>query len=391
MVVGFILSCGSTLFCKCKIKLLATQYFLIFCERIKIWNSLEELKTVSYLCRHMKTLFFPDQISSFHTMLKTERKWVLMSHINPDGDAIGALRGIGAFLEAQGREVKMILPNSYPDFLAFLDADGKILIHKSQPEACKMAVQEADAICCLDMSDISRLEGLSPFVTAASCPKVLIDHHPNPLIEDFDLVFSAPALSSSCELVYRLICELGMDCPAAAAEPLYTGLMTDTNNFANSVAPESFEVAAALQRLGVDKERIQQQVFGAFSEGRLRLMAHSVLQRMVVLKAYAAAYIIVSMQDQAQYHFEPGDTEGFVNIPLTIKGVNVSVLFVETPWHIRVSLRSRNGVEVHEMARTFFNGGGHKQASGGKLYKPISQVPALFLEALQQTISPKTL
>ena len=320
-------------------------------------------------------------------MLKTAEKWVLVSHVNPDGDAMGALRGMGAFLKAQGREVKMVLPNPYPEFLAFLDADGSILTHKNHPGACKIAIQEAEAICCLDMNDITRLEGLSALVVATSCPKVLIDHHPNPLGECFDLVFSAPMLSSTCELVYRLIKELGMDCPATAAKPLYVGLMTDTNNFANSVAPETFEVAAALMRLGVDKEKIQQQVFGSFSEDRLRLMAYSIFQRMVVLKDHAAAYIIVSLQDQKQFHFEPGDTEGFVNIPLTIKDVHISALFVETPMHIRVSLRSRNGMEVHEMARRFFDGGGHKQASGGKIHGQLSQVPALFLEALQQTFS----
>ena len=337
----------------------------------------------------MKTLFLPSQTAVFRKFLDVSQHWVLISHVNPDGDAMGALCGMAAFLQSVGHTVQLLLPSPYPDFLAFLDPDKLIRIHKHHAKKCENAIQQADLICCLDMSTMSRIEGLFGAVTAASCPKLLIDHHPQPETADFDLVLSAPELSSSCELLYRLITELGLACPPAAAEPLYVGLMTDTNNFSNSVAPETFEVAAALLRLGADKEKVQQEVFGSFSEERLRLMAHSVLKRMVVLKDYGAAYMIVSLADQKQFQFEPGDTEGFVNIPLNIKGIQISALFVETPAHIRVSLRSRNGVEVHEMARRFFEGGGHKQASGGKLYRPLSEVPALFMQALQQTSAPE--
>ena len=332
----------------------------------------------------------PEQLTAFREIVGSAAKWVLISHVNPDGDALGALRGMGAFLHSLGHQVSMMLPNPYPDFLAFLDADKAVQVYKHHPRACEALIRQADAICCLDMSTPDRLEALFPAVAASTCPRLMIDHHPLPDTEGFDLVLSAPQCSSSCELVYRLIQEAGLSCPPTAAQPLYAGLMTDTNNFANSVQPETFEVAAALLRLGIDKEEIQQQVFCAFSQDRLRLMAHTVLQRMVVLPNYAAAYMIVSLEEQQQYHFVPGDTEGFVNIPLTIKGVNLAALFVETPAFVRVSLRSCNGIEVHEIARRFFEGGGHKQASGGKLYQPLSQVPALFLQALQQTFPQQT-
>ncbi|MCL2737871.1 MAG: bifunctional oligoribonuclease/PAP phosphatase NrnA [Bacteroidales bacterium] len=340
----------------------------------------------------MYLLFNEIELAPLSALLKRIKKAVLLTHVYPDGDAVGALQGFAGFLRALGMEVHAIVPSPYPAFLAFLDKDPlhKIKVYKHDPQLCRQILQAADAVFCLDINMLSRLDAVGNSVKRLSKPKVLIDHHPNPVSKEFDMVFSRPELSSSCELVYRLICQLNMlaDFPPAIARPLYVGLMTDTNNFANSVTAETFEVAAALLHLGVCKEEVQQQVFGAFSEGRMRLMGHAVCNRMVLVKPYPAAYMMLSMSEQARFGFRPGDTEGFVNIPLHMAQVDISILFVETPEFIRVSLRSRNSVDVNEIARRFFNGGGHRQAAGGRLYCSFAELPAKILQALEEIFGP---
>ena len=329
------------------------------------------------------------EIEQLRRLLNSVNRVVLTTHINPDGDAIGAIQGFAAFLRTLGRKVDTIVPNAYPGFLSFLDAskENKILIYKYKQQQCQEALIKAEAIICLDINALNRLDALGDQIAHLSVPKVLIDHHPNPELKEFDLIFSDCRLSSSCEAIYRIISALDMvsPFPADAVEPLYVGIMTDTNNFMNMVSADTFEVAAHLLHLGARKEELQQYVFSAFSEQRLRLMGHAVFNKMVLVKPYRTAYMILSLEEQALFNFQPGDSEGFVNIPMNIKDIDVSMLFMETQDYIRVSMRSRNGVDVNEMCKRFFNGGGHVQASGGKLYCPVAELPGVIMHALENT------
>ncbi|MDR2584881.1 MAG: bifunctional oligoribonuclease/PAP phosphatase NrnA [Prevotellaceae bacterium] len=334
-------------------------------------------------------MFKSEDIDRLRHILRTFGSFVLVTHVNPDGDAIGSMQGFATFLRVLGRRVHTITPNAYPDFLSFLDGPkgAHILIYKYHQKVCERLLSEADVIVCLDMNRTSRMETLGSFITKLDHPKVLIDHHPDPEHNEFDLIFSNPQTSSTCEWIYRIICALDMvsPFPQAVVEPLFAGIMADTNNFSNSVSADTLDAAAECMRLGVDKERVQQQIFGNFSEDRMRLMGYAVHHQMVVVQKYRAAYIMLSLKEQEQFNFRIGDTEGFVNIPLSIKGVDLSMLFVETPDYIRVSLRSQNGVDVNEMAKKFFNGGGHRSASGGKLFCPLVDLPDLILHALKES------
>ncbi|MCL2727691.1 MAG: bifunctional oligoribonuclease/PAP phosphatase NrnA [Bacteroidales bacterium] len=337
----------------------------------------------------MASLFKSVEIEQLRRLIGSAGVFALVAHVHPDGDAIGAMQGLAVFLRALGRRVYSIIPNAYPDYLSFLDAfkDDKMLIYKYHTKKCEHVLREVDAIVCLDINSLQRLDVLSNLVSAAPQPKVLIDHHPDPERKEFDLIFSDPEMSSSSELTYRLICELDMisPFPDQAVEPLFVGMMTDTNNFSNSVTAGTFEAAAQLMRLGVDREKVQKNVFGSFSEQRMRLMAHLIYNRMVLVKPYRAAYMLLSLDEQKEFCFRPGDSEGFVNIPMNIRDVDVSMLFVETQDYIRVSLRSQNNVDANEMARRFFNGGGHRQASGGRVYAPFEELPVMILHALEET------
>ena len=335
----------------------------------------------------MSLLFKGVEIDRLRHLIQTSEIFALVTHVNPDGDAVGAIQGFAAFLRALGKEVFTMAPNVFPDFLKFLDtsSQNKILIYKYKQELCEHILQKSQVVICLDINALKRMDAMGEYISALSQPKVVIDHHPDPNLKDFDLIFSETEMSSTCEAVYQIICALDLvtPFPKEAAEPLYVGLMTDTNNFYNMVSAGSFEVAAQLLNLGASKEVLQQKVFGSFTEERIRFMAHAIYNRMVLVKPYRAAYMILSLDEQKKFCFRSGDTEGFVNIPMNIKDVDLSMLFVETPDYIRVSLRSRNGVDVNELAKRFFNGGGHKQAAGGKLLCTFAALPTIVMQAIE--------
>lgn len=325
----------------------------------------------------------------FEGLVKSVNKILIVSHMNPDGDAVGSTTALRNYLTGKGMEVRIALPNSYPEYLSFLDSNSDILIFSETPEETLAVIDSAELIIALDFNQISRIDDMGCHIMDSDSKKVLMDHHPMPQNELFDLVISDTDVSSTCELVYRYVYFAeGMDVnvrsvlPADVAESLYVGMMTDTNNFANSVNSHTFTMAAHLMRSGVDKERLQHLVFGGFSENRMRLMGHLLLNKMVVLKKYGMGFITLSAAEQRQFDYSDGDSEGFVNLPLNIKGVNVSALFTEKGDHTRVSLRSVDDFSVNKFSRLHFNGGGHERASGGRLTIPFEDIPRYLEDAL---------
>ena len=331
----------------------------------------------------MKDIFSKEQISRLSELISAANEVVILSHTNPDGDAIGSVVAMKRFLALEGKRSTIIIPNKHPEYLTFLDPDGEILVYKENRSRAESIIKGCDLILALDFNQLSRIDELEQIVRESLSYKVLVDHHPSPEMGPFDIVFSETEISSNCELLYWLFIALrDGDMPLEVAEPLYVGMMTDTNNFANSVLASTFRMASNLIDAGVDKERLQHLVFGGFSESRMRLMGYLLSERMTVLPDVEAGFIMLSKEDQERFSFAEGDSEGFVNIPLSIKGVNISALFTESEGVVRVSLRSSNDFSVNKMARRFFNGGGHERASGGKLFIPFDRVADYFVESL---------
>ena len=331
--------------------------------------------------------------SPFESRLATARDIVLISHFNPDGDAMGSLTAIWHYLRARGKRARMILPSPYPEHTAFLDPQepqDRIVVCEQQPREARRLVASADLVICLDLNRLARTEYLEADILAARAQKVLIDHHISAEPDRFDLVYSTVDVSSTCELLFRILMQLpdvGGDparLPLPCAESLYVGMMTDTNNFSNSVFPGTFEMASRLIARGVDKTALQEKVLYCFSESRMRLMGHILKDRMTLVPRHNAAYILLSNREKEEYAFRPGDSEGFVNLPLAIGSVQVSALFTENidGQYIRVSLRSKGNINVNRFAMRFFHGGGHHNAAGGRLYMPLEAVPAYFEQAL---------
>lgn len=339
----------------------------------------------------MKIYFGEEIVIDILDAIKKANKIVIVTHTNPDGDAIGSVTALGNYLSSIGKDNRIIIPNRYPEYLSFLDPDKVIHINEENPQKATDIICKADLIFALDFNQLRRTEGLEVPVKSAGAIKILIDHHPDPESDAFDFVVSSTEVSSTCELLYWIIKKMNhlskVLMPVAAAKSLYVGMMTDTNNFSNSVKGSTFKMAGEILDLGVDKEIIQLKVFGGFSQDRMRLLGHALLNKMTILKELGAGYIILTKTELEHFGFSEGDTEGFVNMPLNINGITISALFSEKEDQIRVSLRSSDDFSVNKFARKFFNGAGHERAAGGKLFIPVGDVPQYFEKSLRAMLN----
>ena len=313
-------------------------------------------------------------------------KIVIVTHVSPDGDAIGSSLGLWHFLESQEKNVNVIVPNAFPDFLRWMPGAKDIIRYDKYKEFADKLIAEADVICCLDFNALSRIDAMADAVAASKGRKMMVDHHLYP--GDFcRIVISHPEISSTSELVFSLICRLGYfeDITKEGAECIYTGMMTDTGGFTyNSNNREIYFIISELLSKGIDKDEIYRNVYNTYSEGRLRLMGYVLYDKMQVFPEFNSALIWLTKEEQGKFQYVKGDTEGFVNIPLSIKNVRFSVFLREDTEKnmIKVSLRSVGTFPCNKVAADFFNGGGHLNASGGEFYGTMEEAIGLFKQAL---------
>ncbi len=326
-------------------------------------------------------------IDHFAKWLDHAERMVIVTHVGPDGDAIGSSLGLWHFLNSQEKTANIIVPNAFPDFLKWMPGSKDILQYDRYKEFADQLIAEADVICCLDFNALSRIDAMADAVRNSPARKILIDHHLHP--EDFcRIVISHPEISSTSELIFRLICRMGYfsDITKQGAECIYTGMMTDTGGFTyNSNNREIYFIISELLSKGIDKDAIYRKVFNTYSESRLRLMGH-VLTQMKVYPEYRTALISLTEKEQKQFSYIRGDSEGFVNIPLSIKNVVFSCFLredTEKPM-IKISLRSVDTFPCNQLAAEFFGGGGHLNASGGEFYGTMEEARQVFEQALEK-------
>ncbi|MDR1198381.1 MAG: DHH family phosphoesterase [Prevotellaceae bacterium] len=316
----------------------------------------------------MKNLFTKKQYDNLKGYLQSAKHVAIITHTNPDGDAIGSAVAFSLILKKLNIDSDIIVSNDFPEFLHWIDGSDKITVYTKNRQEARNAIKTADLIFCLDFNSLSRIEILGKIVRETTVPRILIDHHIEPA-DDFDLKFSYYPISSTAELVYRIGTKLleTKILPKNIAEALFCGMMTDSGAFYHSSSyPDFFKIIANLLDCGVEKDRITHLIYDNFTENRMKLLGYA-LSKMVVLPEYASAYITLSREDLNKFDFQIGDTEGFVNYPLSIKGIVLSLLLVEKDDHIKLSIRSQGNFNVNEMARKHFHGGGHLNAAGGKM------------------------
>ncbi len=333
---------------------------------------------------------FTEQIQRLENLWEGKKNVVIISHFKPDGDAVGSSMGLKHFLKDISIESTVVLPDHMPLSVEYLNSDDSIIFYSSNKNRAKHAIAAADLIVCLDFNKLSRTEWLETHILESNAPKVMIDHHPSPEAEAFELVISDTAASSTCELLLRVLlgtATTGGDIHKInhkSLEAIATGLITDTNNFNNSISPDTFIIASKLVEGGIDFESINNKVYKSYSEDRMRLMGYLLSESMEIDHEHHTSCMIMTLADKERFNFRDGDSEGLVNLPLMIKDVEVSAMFSETPDFVRVSLRSKGGISVNALSRAYFNGGGHEKASGGRLFMPISEVREYFRKSVEQ-------
>ena len=338
-------------------------------------------------------IFRKELIPQLVSLIQGATHPVVLGHTHPDGDAMGSTLALTLFLRQMGKDATCILPDTPADYLQFIvPADVPYLYHDQSPQAAQERIAGADLVFLLDCNAFSRTEGLAPALEASTAPKVLIDHHLNPDSEKFNLVFSTPDISSASELLYWILDAMtGAEMSLAIGTALLIGMTTDTNNFANSVYPSTFQMASRLIAAGVNRDEVLDKIYRSYRENRVRLMGYMQYEGLHILPG-GSAYMVLDAQTLQRFDLREGESEGLVNVPLTIGSVRLSVLAKEDGDHFRISVRSKKGTSAQKLAQQYFHGGGHENAAGGKIVlgqdvASAREVPA-YIEQILNTFLP---
>lgn len=306
--------------------------------------------------------------ATIRNLLSSPKNILITSHRNPDGDAIGSSLGLYHFLIQLGHNVKIAFPSEYPTIFAWMPDSDRILIYDLEPETTRDAIENAEIIFLLDFNSLDRIDKMGELIYARQDEPfvAMIDHHLYPdSYPSYSL--SDTSASSTSELVFDFI-EL-VDgkryLNRNIGDCLYTGIVTDTGSFRYSTSPKLFRTVAHLLEIGIDDYRLQDLIHNQQQERQLRILGYCLYHRMVILDEYRTAIISLSKQDYEKFDIRRGDTEGIVNFALTMRNIRLTFFVTEQPNIVKLSIRSKGNFDVQEIARTYFKGGGHKNAAGG--------------------------
>ncbi len=307
-------------------------------------------------------------------------------HVSPDGDAIGSSLALYHILIALGKRATIITPDQLPNSLRFLPGTDCIIPYSCNQKLANKALEECDLIFCLDYNSLYRIDTLGEDVKKSPAYKILIDHHLEP--EKFtNIEISRPEISSTCLLLLYVINQLGYfdKINAIVAECIYVGMMTDTGNFSyNSSDPYIYIAISDLLKKGINKDDIYNHIYNSNSESRLRICGYALERKMKLYREHHAALITLDKNELIKYNYCKGDTEGLVNVPLSIPGIQYSAFLREDSEYIKISMRSVGNFPVNELCEKYFNGGGHKNAAGGEFYDSLSNAINLFESLLNE-------
>lgn len=333
----------------------------------------------------MKPDFSPIDIQQLQEVLSTPKRIVLLGHVSPDGDALGSTLALSGLLKNKGCDTTVIYPTAFGSSFNILAGAQEAIIAKHEPERSHQAIADAEVIFCMDFNEPKRLENVADEVLASNAFKVMIDHHLHPAAYT-DLTFSYPEISSTSLLVFHLMKELGWESlmTKGIAESIFVGMMTDTGNFSyNSEDPHLYTTISALLKYGIEKDRITSDITRSYSIDKIRLNAHLLDKNLTFYPELKTAIITVTSREKNEYNYQVGDIEGLVNEPLAAKDIEFSILLHEMSKYTKISLRSKGDFPSNEFARRFFNGGGHKNASGAEVCDNLKSTLELVRMAIK--------
>jgi len=329
-------------------------------------------------------------LSALQALLSQPAKIVITTHQKPDGDAMGSSLGLLNYLVEKGHDVNVVVPTDYPYYFGWMPGIEQLHVYPEKKEFCDQLIADCDLIACLDFNTLSRIAPVDEPVKASGKPVLLVDHHLQP--DEFEWMLHDVKACSTCELVYKLIhiLEEKPNISLASAQCLYTGILTDTGNFQNGATNRwSFAIVADLMDKGLNIRDIQEQLNQNGSESRLRFLGNSLLNKMIIRKDLGLAIIVVDRKDAKTYNLQTGDTEGLVNYPLSIRDIQVSVLIKEERELTKLSFRSKGEWDANTFARTHFEGGGHRNAAGGKSIFPPDWIIKKLIELFEKSAKKK--
>lgn len=327
-----------------------------------------------------------DKLQEVRNIILSSKHIGITMHSHPDGDAIGSSIGLYLLLKNLGLKVDVITPNEYPEFISWMKDNDSVIIGNKDKSKTLEILSDLDLLIMLDFNVSGRIDWMEQPVLDLKCKKLIIDHHPldNPIA---DYIISDTSKSSTAELVYYFIkeCEWDNHIDKNIAESLYCGILTDTGCFNyNSSKPATFDAVGELLKIGVRKDWVFAKIYNNFSFDRMRLLGHALTNRMTIIPEYNTAYIYLSIEDLNNFNFEPGDTEGFVNYPLSIAGIKFTALFIEKENFVKISFRSSGDFPTNLFSTKNFNGGGHKNASGGNSPLNLKETIKKFVSILPE-------
>lgn len=329
----------------------------------------------------MEKLVDSTKAKEMQRMIESSKQIVLTCHVRPDGDAIGSTLALWNLFKTKGISSTVVVPDMPPMNLSFLPGFREIGIYTSHKDYCEKSVEDADLIICCDFNTPSRLDSLAEIITTSDAKKILIDHHTEP--SDFaNLLISYPRMSSTCELVFRLIAAMGLygDVDRDCATCLLTGIITDTRNFTVNIKNHDiYDILMRLLEKDVDKEKIVREALISRSLNSLKLEAYALSEKMQVFPEHKAALITLDAEELKRFDYERGDTEGLVNRPLEVRNIVYSIFMREDPDCIKVSARSKDGFPVSEICKTLYEGGGHIQAAGGEFHGSLEECKEILI------------
>lgn len=330
-------------------------------------------------------MFSKEDLAQIKDLISTKKNIVIVTHYNPDGDAIGSSLGLKHFLANQGISAEVIVPNDFPKFLKWMPEAKKITITEYKKKKAFELIKDAEVIFCLDFNTYSRIGMVGEWVSQSKAIKILIDHHQQP--DTFDFIYSDTYIPATSQMIYHFIEALGQEnlVNENVAQCLYTGIMTDTGGFRyRSTSAKTHKIIAKLIEKGANPAEISSNTWDNNTVSRLKLLS-LILGRIELTKDNSVAILWLKRNELKEFGFEKGDTDGFVNYGLSLLGVNISVLFMEDLYEdfIKISFRSKNDTDVNLFARKYFNGGGHINAAGGKYHKSIEDTISDFKEIIE--------
>ncbi len=330
-------------------------------------------------------IFTTEKINQFNALLTNAKKVVITAHKSPDGDSIGSSLALFHYLSKEHGDVSICHPDKAPHFLHWMLGFDEVIAHQENEAQVTQLMQDADLIFCLDYNSPGRIGKMDDLLAKSTAKKIMIDHHRDPAEGFVDLMFSDPQTCSTAQLIYELM-EARNDLDKIdreTSEAIYTGLITDTGSFRfSSVTPKTHEIAAHLISNGLHHSTIHENIFDTNTENRIKLTSFALLEKLVVVRDLQTAYISLTQAEQTRFDAQKGDTEGLVNQALSLAGVKMAIFFKESDGIIKISFRSVATIPVNDLARNHFQGGGHRNASGGKFVGKMDDAISKFVTIL---------